>query len=205
MYKRIPVRKLTGSEQFKNIGSKKFSVQEFWSYGFSNLNSNVLRGALAEFIVENALRGSDQIDVRNPWGDSDVIAPNGKKIEVKCCSYIQDWDQDDYSRVSWSGLKAKPLYWSSADRGSVSQNLEERPTDYKSDIYILALFKHQDHATLDILNMDQWCFYILSKDKIKELSKNGNSISLIRLQKFDISPVSFAEISKMIAGIPALN
>ena len=80
-----------------------------------------------------------------------------------------------------------------------------RPADYKSDIYVLALFKHQDHATLDTLDMDQWCFWVLSKDKIKELSKNGNSISLIRLQKFDISPVGFTEISKTIAGIPAPN
>src|SRR3990167_354859 len=97
MYKRIPVLKLTGSEIFKNIGEKKFSVLDFWSYGFSNLNSNVLRGAFAEFVVENALRKSEEIEVRNPWGDSDVIAPNGKKIEVKCCSYIQDWGQNKFS------------------------------------------------------------------------------------------------------------
>lgn len=198
MYKRIPVNKLTGNEQFKNVGDKSFSVLEFWRYGFSNLNSNVLRGALAEFIVENAIRGNEQIDVRNPWGDSDVVTPNGKKIEVKCCSYIQDWDQDDYSRISWSGLKAKQLYWSSADRGAVSQNIEERPIDYKSDIYVLALFKHQDHVTLDILDMDQWCFWVLTKDKIKEITKNGNSVSLIKLQKLGIEAILFNDLYKGI-------
>lgn len=200
MYKRIPVKKLTGSEKFKNVGNKNFSVQEFWSYGFSNLNSNVLRGALAEFIVENALRENNQIDVRNPWGDSDVIAPNGKNIEVKCCSYIQDWDQNDFSKILWSGLKAKTLYWSSA-----VSDFPRSKADYKSDIYVLALFKHQDHETLDILDMDQWCFYILSKERIKEVSKNGNSISLIRLQKFDIAPISFTEIPKTVAGISTQN
>ncbi|OGI74602.1 hypothetical protein A2737_01580 [Candidatus Nomurabacteria bacterium RIFCSPHIGHO2_01_FULL_41_71] len=200
MYKRIPVNKLTGNEQFKNVGDKKFSVLEFWRYGFSNLNSNVLRGALAEFIVENSLRSNEQIDVRNPWGDSDVIAPNGKNIEVKCCSYIQDWDQDDYSRISWSGLKAKHLFYTSLDRNLVSQNLKERPIDYKSDIYVLSLFKHQDHATLDILDMDQWCFWVLTKDKIKEITKNGNSVSLIKLQKFDIEPISFGELNKTISS-----
>jgi len=194
MYKRIPVNKLAGSELFKNIGDKKFSVLEFWRYGFSNLNSNVLRGALAEFIIENALRSNEQIDVRNPWGDSDVVAPNGKNIEVKCCSYIQDWDQDDYSKIIWSGLKAKSLYWSSA----VSE-FPRKEADYKSDIYILALFKHQEHATLDILNMDQWCFFVLSKEKIKEVTKNGNSISLIKLEKFGIESVSFNELSQAIA------
>lgn len=89
MYKKIPVRKLTGFEEFKNTPNKKFSVLEFWQYGFSNLNSNVLRGALAEFLVENALKDNDEIEVRSPWGDYDVLY-KGKKIEVKCCSYIQD-------------------------------------------------------------------------------------------------------------------
>ena len=198
MYKRIEVIKLTGNEIFKNVGDKKFSVLEFWRYGFSNLNSNVLRGALAEFIVENALRSNREIDVRNPWGDTDVIAPNGKKMEVKCCSYIQDWDQDDYSRISWSGLKAKQLYWSSAVRDAVIQNMQERPTDYKSDICVLSLFKHKDHATLDILDMDQWCFWVLTREKIKEITKNGNSVSLAKLQKFNIEPISFGELNKAI-------
>lgn len=193
MYKRIEVIKLTGNEQFKNVGNKKFSVLEFWRYGFSNLNSNVLRGAFAEFIVENALRGNEEIDVRNPWGDSDVIAPNGKKIEVKCCSYIQDWDQNDFSKILWSGLKAKSLYWSSA----VSA-FPRSPEDYKSDIYVLALLKHQDHSTLDILDMDQWCFWVLTKEKIKEITKNGNSVSLIKLQKFSMKPISFNDLHKVI-------
>ncbi|MFA6393094.1 MAG: hypothetical protein WCW54_03355 [Candidatus Paceibacterota bacterium] len=201
MYKRIPVKKLTGNEQFKNVGNKKFSVLEFWQYGFSNLNSNVLRGALAEFIVENALRTSEQIDVRNPWGDSDVIAPNGKNIEVKCCSYIQDWDQEDYSRISWSGLKAKPLFYASTDRSLVNTKLSERPIDYKSDIYILSLFKHQDHVTLDILDMNQWCFWVLTKDKIKEITKDGNSVSLIKLQKFGIEPFGFNDLNNVILNL----
>lgn len=197
MYKRIPVKKLTGSEQFKNIGDKRFSVLEFWRYGFSNLNSNVLRGALAEFIVENALRGSGDIDVRNPWGDSDVIAPDGKKVEVKCCSYIQDWDQNDFSRVVWSGLKAKELYYSEA----VKKLSELKSSDYKSDIYVLALFKHKDAATLDILDMDQWCFWVLKRDRIKEITKDGNSVSLTKLEKLDIASIGFGNLAKSIVNI----
>lgn len=195
MYKRIPVKKLTGDEVFKNAGEKKFSVLEFWRYGFSNLNANVLRGALAEFIVENALRGNNEIDVRNPWGDSDVIAPNGKKIEVKCCSYIQDWDQNDYSKILWSGLKAKELYYSDA----VKKQSDLKSADYKSDIYVLALLKHKDHATLDILDMDQWCFWVLSREQIREVTKNGSSVSLSKLQKQNIKPTNFYKLSSVIS------
>ncbi len=185
MYKKLPVRKLTGSEVFKNSGPKPFNVLEFWQYGFSSLNSNVLRGALAEFIVENALKQNNDIDVRSPWGDYDVLYQD-TKIEVKCCSYIQDWDQNQFTKILWSGLKATELYYSDAVK---KQSELSRVADYKSDIYVLALFKHQEHATLDILDMDQWCFFVLSKDQIKEVSKNGTSVSMSRLEKASIHPV----------------
>jgi hypothetical protein len=163
----------------KNSGPKSFNVLEFWQYGFSSLNSNVLRGALAEFIIENALKQNNEIDVRSPWGDYDVLYQD-KKIEVKCCAYIQDWDQNDYSIIKWSGLKAKELYYSDA----VQKKSEMVKTvAYKSDIYVLALFKHQEHASLDILDMDQWCFYVLSKEEIKRITKDGNSVSLSKINK----------------------
>ena len=194
MYKRIPVSKLTGSEQFKNTGQKKFSVLEFWQYGFSSLNSNVLRGALAEFIVENALKENADIEVRSPWGDYDVLY-KGKKIEVKCCSYIQDWDQTKLSTIQWSGLKAKELYYSEAVTKFSDLNTT---ADYKSDIYVLALFKHQDHATLDILDMDQWCFYVLTKEKLREISKNRSSVSLSLLNKNNIDSIPFSSLKDSI-------
>lgn len=197
MYKRIPVKKLTGKEQFKNIGKKNFSVLEFWQYGFSNLNSNILRGALAEFIVENAIKDGAEIDLRNPWGDYDAETKDGKKIEVKCASYIQDWDQKELSKIVWTGLKAKELYWSEA----VKKFGDLKQKDYKADIYVLALLDHKDPKTLDILDMDQWCFYILTKEEIKEITKDGSSVSLARLDKLKIEPYGFAEIKEKITDI----
>lgn len=196
MYKRLPVKKLAGDEQFEHIGNKQFSVLDFWQYGFSNLNSNVLRGALAEFIVENALNGKDWIIVRNPWGDYDVETKDGKKIEVKCSSYIQDWDQEKLSRIVWSGLKAKELYWSEA----IKSYTDIKQKDYKADIYILALLKHQDPATLNILDLDQWVFYILTREQLKDVSRNGSSLSLARLQKFKLESVPFEGISQKLAS-----
>lgn len=58
----------------------------------------MIRGVLAEFIVENALKDNDEIEVRSPWGDYDVLY-KGKKIEVKCSSYIQDWEQKNLSVI----------------------------------------------------------------------------------------------------------
>ncbi len=194
MYKKLPVRKLTGNETFKNVGEKKFSVLEFWRYGFSSLNSNLLRGVLAEFIVENALKGNSEIDTRSPWGDYDVFY-KGKKIEVKCCSYIQDWDQNKFSTIRWSGLKAKDLDYGNAELKRANKS---KLRAYKSDIYVLSLLKHQDHSTLDILDMNQWEFYVLSKGEINTMTKGGDSVSLTRLVKNNIQSLSFSQLSDVI-------
>jgi len=53
MIRKKKIKKLTGKEYFEG---GDFSVLEFWQYCFSNLNSNVLRESLAEFIVENLLK-----------------------------------------------------------------------------------------------------------------------------------------------------
>jgi hypothetical protein len=194
--KRIPSERLTGSEKFKNGGSKSFSVLEFWQYGFSTLNSNVIRGVLAEFIVENALKDTAEINLRNPWGDYDIVTNEGIKVEVKCCSYLQDWDQKELSRIVFTGLKARKLYWNPA----VSEKVADEK-GYKADIYIFALLKHRDPETLDILNLEQWCFYILTRSQLKEASDNGNSISLVRLKKNHIKPVHFTNIKRTIKEI----
>lgn len=198
MYKRKEVTKLTGSEQFTNTDNKQFSVLDFWQYGFSNLNSNVLRGALAEFLVETALKDVENIKIRNPWGDYDVEY-EGKRIEVKCCSYLQDWDQKKLSRISWSGLKAKMLYWNDA----VSK-LSDRDADYKADVYVLALLKHKETETLDILDLNQWCFYVLSREDLKEISGDGNSVSLYRLQKHDVDTVPFKSLKERVEQLSFL-
>jgi len=193
MYKRKEVKKLIGNEDFKNIGDKNFSVGDFWQYGFSNLNSNILRGVLAEFLVESALKNKKDIDIRNPWDDYDVLSPDKKKIEVKCSSYLQDWDQKELSRIVWTGLKAKEIYPVISEKKQI-----ESVADYKADIYVFTLLKTKDTKELDILNMDQWGFYVLSRKDVKRISKNSSSLSLKTLEKTDIKEVCFKDLAKSI-------
>ena len=96
IFDKIPREKLMGHPA--TTGS--VCVLDFWRYAFSNLNSNVLRGALAEFLVETAVRNTAEIGVRNPWGDYDIVTPTGRKVEVKCAAYLQDWDQTSLSRIA---------------------------------------------------------------------------------------------------------
>ena len=195
-YVRKQVTKLSGGEHFSNHEVKSASVLDFWQYGFSNLNSNVLRGALAEFLVECALKEQNEIDIRNPWGDFDVEY-KGKKIEVKSCSYLQDWDQPKLTPIQWSGLKARSIYWSSV----VNEFKKDEAKGYKSDIYVLALLNHKETETLDILNLDQWCFYALSQEMLKAISCDKSAVSLSTLQKHNVEPVGFDALKTRIESL----
>ena len=193
MLKKKEVKKMTGNEIFKG---KDFSILEFWQYGFSNLNSNILRGSLAEFIIENLLKEKSEIGIRNPWGDFDVLYKN-KKIEIKCSSYLQDWNQNEYSKIIFAGLKAKDLYWSSA----VASFNNDNSKNYKADIYILCLVNHKNPETLNLLDLDQWSFYILTKDDLKRISNNGNTVSLIKLEKNNIIPIKHKDVKNYLDEI----
>ena len=194
MYKRISPTKLTGDEPLINTDGKQVTVLDFWQYAFSNINANVLRGAYAEFLVECAIKDLQKIETREAWGDWDVLGDNGLKIEVKCCSYIQDWDQEDYTKIQWGGLKAKELYYSEA----VKPFKELGVADYKSDVYVLALLKHKDHATLNILDLDQWDFYVLSRDQIRIVADNGPRVTATMLNKHDVKVVGFKSLGETI-------
>lgn len=198
MIKRKKPKKLKGDELFLNSGGSDMKVSDFWSYAFSNLNSNVLRGALAEFFIEAALKENCEIDIRNPWGDFDILYKEFR-IEVKCSSFLQDWDQDILTNVNFTGLKANDLYWSSAVNGKQIQNKENKK--YKADIYILSLLAEKSPEKLNILDLKQWRFFILTLNELKKLTNSGNSISLRKLEKNRVKDVSFSEIKNELEKI----
>lgn len=199
-YKRKPVTKLSGNEVFVNTGSLRFKVSDLWGYAFSNLNSNILRGSVAEFLVEMAFHGPEAAGIRNPWEDYDVQTTAGKTIEVKSCSYLQDWDQEKLSSVIFSGLKAGSVWPAAATPEQAAITDEKR---YKADIYVLALLHHQFTETLNILDLEQWSFYVLSREGLAEAANNGNSITLVRLQRYSVQPVSFVQLKAAIEALQA--
>lgn len=55
--------------------------REFWRWGFSDLQTNIVRGILAEFLVAQAVGAREP--VRIAWDDFDVASAAGTHIEVK--------------------------------------------------------------------------------------------------------------------------
>ena len=85
---------LNGNEKFTLDGNDTgISVSEFWSWAYSDLLNNTLRGVLAEFLVKKSFsflpppRGI----LRTDWTPYDLASPSGRRIEVKSAAYLQSW------------------------------------------------------------------------------------------------------------------
>ena len=138
-------------------------------------NSYTRRGIVAEFLVAAALGVAHGNNLRDPWADSDVMASDGITpegmihIEVKSGSYIQDWDQKDYSRIVFSRLRGLAV---ALDGSGILEELNESPgkKTYKSHVFVLCLQKHRDQDSFNILDINQWDFFVLSRAEVIKLS-----------------------------------
>lgn len=197
-YKRIKPKRLSGTEEFSNTGRDVVvNVEQYWAWSHSNLSANIERGIVAEFLVASALGVDGDPNLRDPWGDSDIIVGD-MRVEVKASAYIQDWNQKDFSRIVFSGLRGRWLIEGVDNQGdSIPPELNTEPggKNYKSHVYVLTVQKHQDHGTFDLLDLNQWDFYVLSRQEIINVTKKRNSLSLKALLKGDFHPTPYAVIS----------
>jgi len=144
----------TGDEHFFNSENiLDFTLLDFWKWNQSNLLENRTRGILAEFLVKKAL--SIPSENRIEWDDYDLQTQKGNKIEVKSSAFLQSWNQEKLSKISFS--------------------LSSAETDY----YIFCVLKHTDKKSVNPFNLDQWIFYCLESSIVKKL--NQKTINLSRL------------------------
>ena len=107
----------TGDEPIEFRGKDTgLRLRDFWSWGFSDLLDNTLRGSYAEFIVAAAL-GIDLSEARVNWEPWDLML-DGIRVEVKSCSYLQAWEQTRPSDIKFSIRPA--IQWTATEAGPVS-------------------------------------------------------------------------------------
>ena len=187
---RIQAKRLDGSQTFRTSDSTlPFNVLEFWRWSTSDLVSNATRGRLAEFIVAQAL-GVDTSGVRDEWAAYDLVMPEGIKVEVKSCAYLQSWSQREPSSVLFSVRKARAWDPESNRQASVATR--------EADVYVFALLAHLDKATLDPLNLDQWEFYVLPTRTLNGRKRSQHSITVPSLRRLDAGPLAFKELQQAV-------
>lgn len=185
------VQILSGSESFLFHGQNQgFTVQDFWAWDSSNLLSNTLRGALAEFIVAKAL-SLPLLTARNDWTDYDLLYGDCK-VEVKSAAYLQAWEQQKLSDIRFSIAPARS--WTSNQR--YDDNLMRH-----SDIYVFSLYGCKDRCIANPLCLDHWMFYVLNTETINRKLHEQKSISLKSLLELHPLEANYIELKKSIDSL----
>lgn len=143
----------TGEERFVSDGRPlPFTLLEFWQWMGSDLVGNTFRGAVAEYLVANALGIAN--GVRAEWGAFDLQTTNGVKVEVKSCAYLQSWWQRRLSAVLFG---VRPTRAWDPETNTFAPEIRRQ-----ADVYVFALLKHQEKSSLNPMDVAQWQFYVLS-------------------------------------------
>ena len=185
---------MTGEECFSfNSDPLPFAIKEFWSWLGSNLLSNTLRGALAEYIVAKAL-GLKIFCARETWAEYDLLYES-VRIEVKSSAYLQAWDQTHLSEIRFS---VAPAFSSDPDQSQKPEKTRH------SDVYVFCLYACKDRGQIDLLNLDHWQFYIVPTYEINRLDSIAGklqSLSLKSLLRICPSPVDYGQIKSCIDSL----
>ena len=164
----------------------------FWSWAFSDLRQNNVRGHLAEYIVGLAL--GVPLTVRSSWDDYDLLVPAGKlargavRVQVKSAAYLQAWGQRKLSAITFGGLRRRPFPWSAAQSFVLGET--KCP---KADLFVFAIEAARRHEDYDPLEIGQWAFRVLPAHWITQ-----DTLSLETLSKL-ASELTFGELPEAVA------
>ena len=164
-----------GSEQLtfkdKELGS---SVLDFWSWAYSDLIRNVNRGAFAEFIVLEAMNNQSCItpprtNFRVSMDAYDLLSPDGIRVEAKSSAYIQAWESEHPTRISFRIAPAKSLD-SSGNYSADSQYCRH------SDVYVFCVWTAMSREQ-NILDLSLWDFYVIATKTLDQKVPNQKTIT----------------------------
>ena len=161
-------------------------VGDFWSWAYSDILSNTNRGVFAEFLVGAALRIIDQ--PRIEW-DAVDFRYQGRGIEVKSVAYLQSWKQTKPSIVAFDIAPKKG--WDSTTNVSATESLRS------ADIYVFCLFAEQDPTLANVLDTQQWDFYVVPAETFNTDYPTQKKISLDPLRRI-ASAVSYADLKQNV-------
>lgn len=162
------------------LSGRTRTVLDFWSWAYSDLMQNITRGYVAQYIVAWALGVDDKPS--NPWQSFDLLAPNGKRIEVKSTASLQAWTHGKKSRKPLFVIEPKRPYDGVLGLGPKA--------DWNADLYVLCYFYWTDPAAADIMDLDQWKIWVFTKAELIKAMKGRKSLTVQALEREGFKPVT---------------
>jgi hypothetical protein len=120
--------------------------------------------------------------------------PEGIKVEVKSAAYLQSWHQNRLSNIIFSTKKTSA--W------DPDTNIYSKDKQRQADVYVFALLSHQDKATINPLDINQWEFYVLPTNILKK--RNQHSIPLPSLKRLTPS-IKYPELCNAVRAAAKKN
>lgn len=192
-----PAPTLTGDEAFTSRGQAIGTpLGAFWSWACLDLLSNTMRGVLAEYIVGLAL---DCVDGRTrlEWDAADLRTADGARVEVKSSAYLQSWQQQQPSRISFD---IRPTTGWDAPTNTYATERKRQ-----ADVYVFCVFTPTDKDDADPLNLDQWDFYVMSTNRLNAAVGEQKTITLTSLRRHEPLKCAFAKLRECIHTETQLN
>lgn len=166
------------------------TVGNFWAWALSDLQDNTNRGTLAEYLVATALGVS--LRVRESWANWDIETDDGIRVEVKASGFLQSWPQSRLSQIRFGNLTGRT--WD-PETGAFSEMRSLR-----ADVYVFAVQMVEQHETFDPLDLDQWRFWVASREAMSSL--NTRSVSLTAVRRVALADVTFRGLAEAIRQCP---
>jgi hypothetical protein len=169
----------------------EYTLLDFWSWAFSDILTNTMRGIIAEFIIATALN----INIKNPrdgWSKFDLVYRN-LGIEVKSAAYHQRWYQEKLSNISFNIQKRRA--W------DANTNKFEDISKRQADIYVLSLLAEKDRDKVNPLIIDQWQFWVVKKSFFDNRERSQHSITYNSLLKEIGEPISYSKLKIAIDNL----
>ena len=171
--------KLTGTENFMLNGNPTgVKLSSFWAWAYSELESNIVRSVLAEYIVASALSITDTPgeDYREMWRPYDLLYRN-IRIEVKSASTVQAWNTKHKGKFTFSIAPARVV-------DEFGNYKDDAPVQRNSDIYIFCIFAPNDETTSPLI-LDSWTFYLVPTKVFDEIMPMQKTISFDPLKSLN--------------------
>lgn len=173
-----------GKEPIKGIVNT--NILDFWQWTYSDILINKNRDDLSLFLVAKALELTDM--PRIEWQGCE-LRYRKKKIAVKTSGYIQSWKQTKPKRV---------LYDISPKKGIDAKRKDSMTfRNREAELYIFALAIEKDVKKMDILNLEQWRFYIVRTAVLDDEFETKKKIGLRALNKL-ATPVHHSRLKEQI-------
>ena len=180
-----------GHEEIK--GLKDAKIKDFWQWTYSDILINKNRDDFGLFLVANALELTKM--PRIDWGNVD-FRYRKKKIAVKTSGYIQSWRQKKPKRV---------LYDISPKKG-IDKKTEESLTfrNREAELYVFCLLDEKDVTKIDVLDLNQWKFYIVRTTDLDEHFHDKKKIGIRPLNKL-ASPIHHSRLKVILDDLIDLD